>query len=101
MSNPLQTLIIDYWYKAVLVICSAILIVSLTIPLQGVSNSTASIICIGGISIGLGEWINHPLQTQVGYGFKLTGYPRSPSLLGRIFVLAGVGLCIYGICRLF
>ena len=95
MSNPLQALKIDYWYKAVLVICSALLLVCLTVPLQGVSNPIASMICIGGIFIGLGEWINHPLQTKVGAGYKITGHPRTFNFLGILFVLFGLGVSGY------
>ncbi|WP_132703599.1 hypothetical protein [Reinekea marinisedimentorum] len=97
MSNPLQALKIDYWYKAVLVICTALLIICLTVPLQGVSNPIASLICIGGIFIGLGEWINHPLQTSVGNGFQITGHPRRFNFLGSVFVLIGLGLVGYGV----
>lgn len=100
MSNPLHGLKIDYWYKAVLVICSALLVVCLTIPLQGVSNATASIICIGGLLIGLGEWINHPYQEKIGHGFKISGHPRNSSILGVLFVLTGIGVGGYGIYRL-
>ena len=96
MSNPLQSLKIDYWYKAVLVISTALLIISLTVPLQGVENSYASLICIGCLLLSLGEWINHPLQTKVGNGFKITGYPRKFNFIGTIFVLAGLYLGGYG-----
>lgn len=100
MSNPLQSLALDYWYKAVLAISTVLLIVSLTMPLQSVSNSCAQLLCLGGVFIGLGEWINHPLQTRVGAGFKITGYPRRFTFLGSVFVLLGF-VCIYfGIAKL-
>lgn len=101
MSNPLHGLKIDSWYKAVIVICTALLVVCLTIPLQGVSNATASIICIGGLLIGLGEWINHPYQEKIGQGYKVSGHPRNSSVLGVLFLITGVGVVGYGIYRLF
>lgn len=101
MSNPLQGLKIDYWYKAVLVISTVLLIVSLTVPLQEVSNSIVAAICIGCILIGLGEWINHPYQEQIGVGFKISGHPRSNSLLGIVFVMIGIAIAAFGVYRLF
>lgn len=101
MTNPLQSLKIDYWYKAVLVISTVLLVIALTVPLQGVKNSIVALICLGGVFIGLGEWINHPLQTAVGYGYKITGYPRKVTFLGTIFVLFGLTLSCYGTYKLF
>lgn len=101
MSNPLQGLKVDYWYKAVLVIATVLLLVSLTVPLQEVSNSIVAGICIGGILIGLGEWINHPYQEQIGAGFKISGHPRKNSILGIVFVIGGIAITAYGIYRLF
>jgi hypothetical protein len=101
MSNPLQALKIDYWYKAVLVISTALLVVSLTVPLQEVSNAAVAAICVGGILIGLGEWINHPYQEKIGAGYKLSGHPRNNSLLGVALLIAGVAIAGYGVYRLF
>ncbi len=100
MSNPLESLKLDYWYKAVLVISTVLLVISLTVPLQGVSNSTIALICLGGVFIGLGEWINQPLQTKVGCNFKITGYPRRFTFLGSVFVFFGLALAGYGAFKL-
>lgn len=100
MSNPLESLKIDYWYKAVLAISTVLLIITLTVPLQGLSNSTIALICLGGVFIGLGEWINHPLQTKVGYNFKITSYPRRLTFLGSVFVIFGLVLAGYGASKL-
>jgi hypothetical protein len=100
MEHPLNTLKIDYWYKAVLVLSAVLLVLSLTVPFQGVSNSVASILSLGGVSFGLGEWVNHPLQERVGPGFKITGYPRRNTLFGNLLVVVGLGLICYGIYRL-
>ncbi|WP_141229392.1 hypothetical protein [Cellvibrio mixtus] len=100
MSNPLQGLKIDYWYKAVLVISTALLIISLTVPLQGVSNSVVALICVGSILIGLGEWINHPYQEKIGSGFKISGHPRSNSFFGVALLMSGIFISGYGVYQL-
>jgi hypothetical protein len=63
-------------------------------------------ISAGGFFIGLGEWINHPLQTTIIHanayrpGGVMTGHPRSNSIIGIAFVVVGVGLVCYGLYRL-
>lgn len=99
-NNPLQSLALDYWYKAVLAISTALLIVSLTVPLQGVRNDIAQLLCLGGIFVGLGEWVNHPLQESIGAGFKLSGHPRRSSFLGTVLDLLGLACIGYGLYRL-
>lgn len=99
MTNPLEALKIDFWYKAVLVLSAVLLIISLTVPLQGAENTTVIQFSLGGVLIGLGEWINHPFQTKVGDGFKITGYPRNNSALGIIFNLIGFGIMSYSACE--
>lgn len=101
MSNPLESLKLDYWYKAVLAISTVLLVISLTIPLQELSNSTIALICTGGIFVGLGEWINHPLQEVVAFNYKITGYPRRATFLGSVFLVFGLCLAGYGIYKLF
>ncbi len=57
--------------------------------------------------IGLGEWVNHPLQVEFveanAYhpAGKLTGYPRNNQPLGVFFDVLGGALIGYGIYRLF
>jgi hypothetical protein len=68
--------------------------------LQGVPNGDAALLSLGGVFVGLGEWINHPLQERVGVGFKITGYPRRNSFLGVAFVLFGLSLAGYGVYRI-
>ncbi|SFJ15101.1 hypothetical protein SAMN05216206_3544 [Pseudomonas guineae] len=97
MTNPLEALKIDYWYKAILVISSAALIMSLTVPMQGIANSSVQLFSLGGIFLGIGEWINHPLQVKVGGGFTISGYPRNNSIIGVCFVLFGLSLVGYGV----
>jgi len=109
MSNPLNNLKIDYWYKALLVLSAVILIAALTMKMEGVSNSIIQLLSLGGLFIGIGEWINHPLQTRIippnAYyapgGAKLTSYNRRASLLGSLFDLLGFVIIVIGVWRLF
>ena len=43
-SNPLNNLKIDYWYKALVVVSATILIVSLTVKLEGIENQIIQLI---------------------------------------------------------
>lgn len=106
MENPLKNLKIDEWYKASLVLGAAVFILSLTIKLKGVDNSTALLISLGLILVSLGEWINHPLQACIlppGRHFpgwlKGIGYPRKNSLLGLMLECLGVVLVVIGIVK--
>jgi len=89
MTNPLRNLIIDKWYKVPLVLGACVLVLALSVELKNVSNNLVQCVALGFIFIGIGEWINHPLQTKVSLGFKLTSYNRLPSYLGTLFDILG------------
>lgn len=95
--NPLSSLKIDYWYKILPVIGSITLILGLTVEIKGVSNILVQLVSIGVILIGIGEWINHPLQTSFGLNFKITSYKRLNKLSGNAWDLFGVALIVYAI----
>lgn len=96
MTNPLQSLVIDYWYKAVTVASVVFLLVALTVDLKGVENKTVILVSLGSFFIGLGEWINHPLQTRIAPGMKITSYNRNASLPGNLFDVFGFLLVCIG-----
>lgn len=96
MTNPLQNLAINYWYKAFTVAGAFFLAVCLTVDIKVASNEVGALFSLGMFFIGLGEWINHPLQTRIGYGLKFTSYNRKACLLGNLFdvlgfLIAGIG----------
>lgn len=75
----------------------------------GVAISTAAIavklvpailIGLGIMAIGVGEWINHPYQEQLGQGYKITGHPRRPKPSGLLIGAVGVLLLALGLYRL-
>lgn len=95
--NPLSALKIDYWYKILPVVATVTLIIGLTVEVKGVSNLLVQLVSIGVIFIGIGEWINHPLQTRVGPGFKITSYNRLNTLTGNTWNLVGAVIVVYAL----
>lgn len=95
----LKTLVLDYWYKLVIWISVAVLVLALTVPLQ-VPNRVVLLISLGSLLFGLGQWINHPLQERIGMGYKITGYPRKACISGVLTEIAGVCLVGVGVWKL-
>jgi len=108
MTNPLSKLKLDYWYKALVALSAVLLLMSLTVDLKGIENSIAQLLCLGSLFIGIGEWINHPLQTAImppnAYyapgGAKITSYSRKPCLLGSLFDVLGFTIVAVGVYKL-
>ncbi|MEW8508980.1 MAG: hypothetical protein AB2598_20010 [Candidatus Thiodiazotropha sp.] len=106
-TNPLEKLVIDYWYKAIAVAGLFVLILSLTVELVSINNNVVQLISLGTFFVGLGEWVNHPLQTAIvpstAYhpAGKLTGHPRNASLTGTLLDLLGSVLIGVGLYKLF
>ena len=103
MDNPLSNFKIQYWYHAIMVISGFLLLYSLTVPLVGIDNSTVQKLSLGAFLIGLGEWINHPLQTKIyppsyhmPIGGTTTGYPRNNQFIGILFDILGICLIVWG-----
>jgi hypothetical protein len=93
--NPLKSLKLDYWYKILPVIGTVTLILGLTVDIKGVTNILVQLVSIGVIFIGIGEWINHPLQTGVGHNFTITSYNRINTISGNLWNLFGLIIIIY------
>jgi len=106
-TNPLEKLVIDYWYKAIAVAGFSVLMLSLTVDLVGISNNVVQLISLGAFFVGLGEWVNHPLQTTLLHatayhpGGMLTEHPRKFSFAGIILDFIGCLLVAVGIYKLF
>ena len=105
--NPLSKLALDYWYQVFMAVCVVIFLLVGAGTLKEFPVAATAAISAGGFFIGLGEWINHPLQTTIvhatayQHGGVMTEYPRSNSIIGVAFVVVGVGLVGYGLYRLF
>jgi len=99
-SNPLANLKLEYWCKALLAIGACVLIVSLSVEMKGVDNSIVQLVSLGAILIGLGEWINHPLQVRVVAGLKISGHGRINTWSGNLFDVIGVLCASIGILKI-
>lgn len=57
-------------------------------------------ISLGIFFFGIGEWINHPLQTRIAAFGVITGHPRNTSISGVLFDLLGIALIGFGTYQL-
>lgn len=102
MDNPLSKLALDYWYQVLMVVGIVVFILAGTGILKAFPVAPTALISLGGFWIGLGEWINHPLQTRLMPATALfpsgviTGHPRNPKFIGVIFDILGAALIIFG-----
>jgi len=107
VDNPLSKLALDHWYKVLIAVSAAVFLLTGTGVLKAFPTAATALISLGTFFIGLGEWINHPLQT--GFlppnvyhpGGVLTGHPRRTSLIGNLFLLLGAILIGFGLFKLF
>ena len=98
-SNPLAGLKFDYWYKILPAIGSVTLVIGLTFKTYGLKNLFVIIVSVGIILIGIGEWINHPLQTTLFYSYKITSRKRINTFSGNLADIIGIGLVILSFAR--
>lgn len=102
----LKELKIDDWYKIFIIVGSAALIAGLTVQLT-IDSTIVVVFSLAAISIGLGEWINHPIRTSIyppgqilPTYTKIESYKRKPSLLGILFDIGGGVLCVVGFIKI-
>ncbi len=106
MDNPLSKLVLDYWYKALMVVSVVVFLSAGAGLLREFPTVPTATISLGGFFIGIGEWINHPLQTALMRatasfpGGVLSGHRRSPKPTGVAFDILGTVLICIGIYRL-
>ncbi len=87
---------IQYWYHVFIMLGAIGIIVAVVFDLKGIANMHALLFFLGVFLIGIGEWINHPLQTGIlrpnvyapGGGI-ITGHPRKNIFSGVMFDLVG------------
>lgn len=107
MDNPLSKLALDYWYQVLMVVGVVVFLASGSGLLKEFPVLPTATISLGSFFIGLGEWINHPLQTVlVGANIErpsgmLTGHPRSSRPIGVVFNIFGLALIVFGGYKLF
>lgn len=98
MKPDLQKLTLEHWYKMLITASFSILVLALLFPMHGVPNAAVQLLALGGLCIGTGEWINHPLQTRVSIpdNLKITSHPRRLLATGIVFDLLGFVLLALG-----
>jgi len=99
MDNPLSKLALDYWYHVLMVTCFFVFLLSAAGVLKLLPVAPMIAISAGGFFVGLGEWINHPLQSAIIPLGVIQGHPRKSSVLGVLFVVCGIGFIAFGVYR--
>lgn len=105
MESLLSKLKLEHWWHVVTAISAALLGLSLTVPMVGVENATVQLASLGGLLLGIGEWMNHPVQEELvppepgrPWG-KLTGHPYSPCVAGVLLDIAALACFAYAVYR--
>jgi len=105
MDNPLSKLALDYWYHVLMVVGIVVFLAAGAGLLPTFPTAPTALISLGVFFIGLGEWINHPLQTALipaTASFPsgvISGHPRSPKILGIAFDILGLALICVGLYK--
>lgn len=100
-SNFLKNFAIDYWYKMLIVVSFAFMVIALTLKIYAIPNAALFLLAFGGFLIGMGEWVNHPYQERINldYSFKVTGHPRRPKLGGIALDIFGSVVLAFGMFK--
>jgi hypothetical protein len=100
MSDVLSSLQITVWYKAVMAVSAACLVVA--IP---AGRDAVAIMAFGGFLIGCGEWKNHrkavSFQRASAGIAKVTDMERKATFFGGSLVVVGALVFVYGLLRAF
>ncbi|MEI2635587.1 MAG: hypothetical protein V9E92_01830 [Methylotenera sp.] len=101
MDNPLSKLALDYWYQVVMVVGIVVFLLAGAGLLKAYPAIPTSLISLGAFFIGVGEWINHPLQTKLHPIGIIRGHPRNAKFGGIAFDILGACLIIFGCYKFF
>lgn len=100
MENPLSKLALDAWYKVLIMVGSFTILLNGAGLLPAYPTRETFIIAFGSVVLGIGEWINHPLN-ETAYprtanmpAIKLVDYSWRPSPVGIIFDIIGAGMIL-------
>ena len=98
---------IEYWYHVFVLLGGAGTFISLLFDIKGIKNAHALLLCLGIFFIGIGEWINHPLQTEIvrphvtiPSGGVFESHKRNSNLIGSLFDILGFILIATAICKI-
>lgn len=96
VENILSNLKLDQYFKVILAVSAATLLLSLTVPLM-ISNSLVIMVSIGSLLIGLGEWCNSVPETTVTAQYRITVRNRQNTKLGNGINILGFIVIAVGI----
>jgi hypothetical protein len=101
MNNVLNNLQITTWYKAIVAVSAAALLIALA-----TQRDTLAMIFGGAFLIGIGEWHHHRKKTFERRPFagglaNITDRPRNPNWFGALLQLVGAALTVYVAYRAF
>ena len=98
---------IEHWYQLLIALGAAGVIAALTVEVKGISNVHALFIFAGVMFVGIGEWVNHPLDTKLmrptiyaPNGGVASGHPRKPTNLGNLFNVLGFVLIVVSLFKI-
>lgn len=108
MSESQSWVKVEHWCHLLVALGATGVVASLTVDVKGIANAHALLLSLGAMFIGLGEWINHPIQTKLMLhtiyaqnGEIITGHPRNPSNLGNLFDVLGFVLLVVALHNLY
>ena len=107
MTPPFEKLSLDHWYKVLMAVGLAVFVLAGSGFFKEFPAGPTALCGLGVFFIGMGEWINHPLQTKLMAGSAMfpagvvTSHPRNPRPIGVFFDIVGVALLGYGVFRLY
>jgi hypothetical protein len=101
MDNPTTKFALDHWYKVLMAAGLLVFCLAGAGLLAQFPTAPTALVAAGVFFIGMGEGINHPLQTHVYQrGDISTAHPRSAGPAGLFFDALGAGLIALGLYRL-
>ncbi len=103
----LSGLKLDQWYKVFVYSGLFLFVISLFLPIKGITNSELQLLSGGFFFIGIGEWLswkvaNHFKPPNIYTGLAgMLSYPiRQHNFLGWFFILLGILMVIIFVLKL-
>lgn len=102
MTSPFEKFSLDHWYKVLMALGLVVFVLAGVGFLKEFPAEPTAICALGVFFFGMGEWVNHPLQTKLRAASALfpagviTSHPRNARPVGIFFDFVGLVLICYG-----